>query len=100
MSHDPLLQAQAESKTFSWRWLSGGESLSMLGRTGFAMLSLFFIAFGLFFARVSADDFREGDFFFAVGFAVATFFFLFFALLGLRNVLSFPQTSAPSPGQK
>ena len=85
---DPVQTAWTQSKVFNTAWLKNGESLSPLQRLGFAIISLFFVASGLYLARFAVMFAREWDFMVVI-FGPVCLGFLFFGVLGLRNVLRF-----------
>jgi len=75
---------------FTEAWLKHGESLSILQRSGFTILSLLFTMFGLFLLWACVIQFRDGSWIFVLIFGGATALFLSWGLSGLRNVLKFP----------
>ena len=93
-SHDPLREASVDSPAFTKSWLTNGELLTPIQRVGHTVFSFAYIGAGLFTLGASIDGFKEGDVFMPVGFGVATAFFLYFGLRGLRNVLRFRRKDA------
>lgn len=86
--NDPLQASWSQSRTVNTAWLKNGESLSILQRIGFTLFSLLFVAIGLYLIRWSVVFLTGGDFMLLI-FVPASFGFLFFGVLGLRNVLRF-----------
>jgi hypothetical protein len=94
--YDPLQASVRQAQTVNFAWLKNGESLSLLQRTGFTILSLLFVAFGLFGLKICADCYRDGDWIFFLIFLLATLFCMLVGFGGLRNVLRFRKgESAP-----
>lgn len=91
--YDPVQAGWSQSGKFNRAWLKDGERLTSMQRSGYAMLSLLFVAFGLYLLRDFVLLFRSGDWTSVLIFGGATFFFLFVGIKGLRNVLRFPPRS-------
>ena len=89
--YDPLQASVRQAQTVNFAWLKNGESLSLLQRIGFTILSLLFVAFGLFGLKICADCYRDGDWIFFLIFLLATLFCMLVGLGGLKNVLRFPK---------
>jgi hypothetical protein len=90
--HDPLQTAAGQSDVFNRSWLKNGESMNLVQRIGYTIFSLFFFGAGLFLCQSAMIELRSGienSLVFAALFALASFFFLVFGVLGLRNVLRF-----------
>jgi hypothetical protein len=87
--YDPLQTAHSQSGTFNQSWLKNGESLTLLQRTGYTLLSLLFFGFGLFGLEACVDSFREGAWVFVLIFGLAALFCMVLGAGGLRNVLRF-----------
>ena len=92
--YDPIRKSWRENQTFNVAWMKNGERLTWIQRVGFAIVSLCFFAFGLFFAALAIGSLREGDLLSlgsvgAVVGVVAGLFLLILGILGLRNVLRF-----------
>jgi hypothetical protein len=75
---------------FTEAWLKYGESLNLLQRSGYAVLSLLFVAFGLYLLWAFVITFRAGDWISVLIFGGAMSLFLTWGVKGLRNVLRFP----------
>ncbi|MDW5265016.1 MULTISPECIES: hypothetical protein [Acidobacteriaceae] len=88
-SYDPLRKVSIDSPTLAKSWLANGQFLTPVQRLGYAIFSFAYIGAGLFTLGASIEDFKEKDVFFSLGFGVATAFFFYFGLRGLRNVLRF-----------
>jgi hypothetical protein len=89
-TYDPLQPAWSQTGKFNAAWLKNGEHLTVLERSGYTVMSLLFVAFGLYFLRFFVLMFRGGDWVFTSIFGGATFFFMMIGIMGLRNVLRFP----------
>jgi hypothetical protein len=90
--HDPIQALWTQSGAFHSAWFKNGESLSILQRAGYTVLSLLFFAIALYLSRDALMFAREGDFMgvvFTVIFGGSSLGFLVASLLGLRNVLRF-----------
>lgn len=90
--YDPVQAAWRQTRTFNQAWFNNGESLTVLQRSGFTLLSLLSMAFALYFLRICAMEFRDGDWIFLLIFGGAMFLFLTVAVKGLQNVLRSPPT--------
>lgn len=91
--YDPVQAGWSQSGKFNRACLMDGERLTSLQRSGYTVLSLLFVAFGLYLYRDFVLLFRSGDWIFVLIFGGATFFFLFVGTRGLRNVVRFPRRS-------
>jgi hypothetical protein len=89
--NDPIQAVRTQSSSFNTAWLRNGESLSILQRTGFAIISLLFTAVGLYLVRFAVMFARQRGFMTLIfgGFSLG---FLIFGVLGLKNVLRFKRT--------
>ena len=85
-SYDPLQEVSIDSPTLAKSWLTNGQFLTPVQRVGYVLFSIGYIGAGLFTLGASIEDFKEKDVFFSLGFGVATAFFFYFGLRGLRNV--------------
>lgn len=88
-SLDPIRKGHREADSFNVAWWKNGERLTWLQRIGFAVISLAFFSFGLFFAALVINDVRDGELLGAIGWSVPTFLSLVPGVAGLRNVLRF-----------
>lgn len=86
--HDPLQAVWKESRAFNRAWFRSGESLSLVQRAGYTVLSLAFLGAALYLFADATEGFREGDFTFWLS-AIGSVFSLLVGVLGLRNVLRF-----------
>ena len=86
--YDPIEAATRESSTFNFAWFKNGESLDLIQRAGFTILSLLFLAGGVFIAGDFMESWREIDFG-SFALAGAGIFCFTAGVLGLRNVLRF-----------
>jgi hypothetical protein len=59
---DPIQAVRTQSSSFNTLWLRNGESLSILQRTGFAIISLLFTAVALFLVCFAVMFARQRDF--------------------------------------
>jgi hypothetical protein len=91
--YDPVQARWTRPPGFTEAWLKHGESLTLLQRSGYAVLSLFFTASGLFLLWACAIEFRDGSLIFVLIFGGAMFLSLTVGVKGLRNVLRFPPGS-------
>jgi hypothetical protein len=89
--NDPIQAVRTQSSSFNTAWLRNGESLSILQRTGFAIISLLFTAVGLYLVRFAVMFARQRDFMTLI-FGGCSVGFLIFGVLGLKNVLRFKRT--------
>jgi hypothetical protein len=89
--NDPIQSVRTQSNSFNAAWLRNGESLSILQRTGFAIISLLFTAVGLYLVRFAVMFARQRDFMTLI-FGGCSVGFLVFGVLGLKNVLRFKRT--------
>lgn len=89
-TYDPLQAAWSQTGKFNAAWLKDGEHLTVLQRSGYTVMSLLFVAFGIYLLRTFVLMFRSGDWAFTLIFGGATFFFMRVGVMGLRNVLRFP----------
>jgi hypothetical protein len=89
--NDPIQAVRTQSSSFNAAWLRNGESLSILQRTRFAIISLFFTAIGLYLVRFAVMFARQRDFITPI-FGGCSVGFLIFGVLGLKNVLRFKRT--------
>jgi len=89
-TYDPIQAGWSQTGKFNLAWLKGGERLTVLQRSGYVVMSLLFVAFGLYFLRFFVLMFRSGDLVFTLIFGGATLLFLMVGIMGLRNVLRFP----------
>jgi hypothetical protein len=87
--YDPLQTANSQSGTFNQSWLKNGESLTLLQRAGYTLLSLLFFGFGLFGVVACVDSFRDAAWVFVLIFGLASLFCMVLGVGGLRNVLRF-----------
>jgi hypothetical protein len=94
---DPIRRSRREAHSFNRAWLKNGERLTLVQRTGFAILSLFMLLAGLFAVFNAAADMLDVETS-ALGVVWDACLGLIFALvfllpgvLGLRNVLRFPK---------
>ena len=88
---DPIQAVRAQSSSFNTAWLRNGESLSILQRTGFAIISLLFTAVGLYLVRFAVMFAKQRDFMTLI-FGGSSIGFLIFGVLGLKNVLRIKRT--------
>lgn len=91
--HDPIQAERSQSGNFNRAWLKDGERLTLLQRSGFATLSLLFVAFGLYLLRFCVLMASDEPWIFDLIFGGATLSCLFVGIMGLRNVLRFPPGS-------
>ena len=91
--YDPVQASWSQSGIFNRAWLKNGERLTPLQRSGYAVLSLLFVAFGLYFLRFCVNCLEDGDWIFMLIFGGITLLFLLPGIKGLQNVLRFPQRS-------
>lgn len=89
--HDPIRASLTRTGSVDRALLKDGERLTLLQRTGCAIISLLFVGFGLFCLRWCAIVFEGGSWIFVLIYGFATIFFLSFGTMGLRNVLRFPK---------
>ena len=88
--YDAVLCRWTRPPGFTEAWLKHGESLSLLQRSGYAVLSLFFTAVGLFLLWACSIELRDGSVIFVLIFGGAMLLSLAVGVKGLRNVLRFP----------
>lgn len=90
---DPLKLAREDAPAFNRAWLKSGESMRLIQRIGFTLISLLSFLAGLYMLQDAVLRFRSGDvvFVFSGLFSAAL---LFFGYLGLKNVLRFKKKSA------
>jgi hypothetical protein len=93
-TYDPIQTARSQAPSFNSAWLKNGESLTMVQRIGFTVISLANIAGGLFVLRIVLFMLKSGprtatDLIFLAGGALVSVFFLILGCLGCRNVLRF-----------
>jgi hypothetical protein len=69
--------------------MKNGESLNLVQRSGYTLLSLLCVGFGLYGLVACADSLRDGAWAFVLIFGVSTLFCLVVGIGGLRNVLRF-----------
>lgn len=93
---DPLRKSEKEARTVDWVWLRDGESQTLLQKVGFTIISLLFFGFGLFTLAAAKAFWDSGGWFFCFFLGAIAAFTLFFAILGLRNVLRFPKSEQQS----
>jgi hypothetical protein len=86
--HDPLQSIREEAPSFNRSWLKNGESMPLVQRVGFALISLMSVLVGVWLVSGAIESFREGEGFF-IFFALSSVVFMLFGALGLRNVLRF-----------
>ena len=86
---DPIRKSHREASSFNEAWWKHGERLSWFQRIGYAVFSLAFLAFGLFFLSITASNLRDWDLLGAAGWSIPTFLTLVPGAIGLRNVLRF-----------
>jgi hypothetical protein len=87
--YDPAQASWSQSGKFNRAWLKDGKRLTLLQRSGYATLSILFVAFGLYLLRVFVLSFRSGDNWPVVLiFGGATIFFMLVGVKGLCNVHS------------
>jgi hypothetical protein len=100
MSHvpdyDPIRKSWRESRTFNIAWMKSGENMTWTQRIGFAVFSFILFSSGLLVETLAINSIRNGellslDTLAALCGVLAGIFFLVTGLLGLRNVLRFPQ---------
>ena len=87
--YDPMQAARSQSGRFNRAWLKNGESLNLVQRSGYTILSLLFVGFGLYGLVACADSLRDEAWAFVLIFGVSTLFCLVVGIGGLRNVLRF-----------
>ncbi|MGC2621202.1 MAG: hypothetical protein WA414_19310 [Acidobacteriaceae bacterium] len=92
--HDPVQAAERQTNTINRAWLKDGESLTLLQRSGFAILSLLSVACGIYVFKACVLEWMGGDWIFVLIFGAATLFFFYVGIGGLRNVLRFPTNQA------
>jgi hypothetical protein len=95
--HDPLRAVWRQSRVFNTSWFKDGESLSLVQRTGYMMLSLAFVGGALYLFADAAEGFRGGDSTFWLS-AIGGMCFAVVGAVGLRNVLRFKVTGAKQRG--
>src|SRR5258708_5771638 len=83
---DPLRAASSEAPTFNRLWLTHGASMTPLQRVGFGIFSLAFVGIGLFTLAGAVSTFGAPELFLCFCYSMATVFFLYLGLRGLRKV--------------
>lgn len=86
---DPIRKSWRESNRFNSAWLKNGQRLSWPQRIGFAVISLIFFAFGIYFSTLAASDIRYGEVLGALGWSIPALIYIVPGILGLRNVCRF-----------
>jgi len=95
-TYDPIQASWSQAGNFNLAWLRGGERLTLLQRSGYTLMSLLFVAFGLYLLRFFVLMFRSGDFIFTLIFGGAALLFLMVGILDISRGGERRKTPAPS----
>ena len=87
--HDPLQSIQEQAPTLTRSWLLSGESMSLIQRIGFTIISLNLLLGGFFLLSWAIQFLKAGKGTF-IFLALPSVALLLFGTIGLRNVLRFP----------
>ena len=92
-NYDHLQAVRDQAPRFNSSWLKHAESMPMIQRIGFTIISLVSCLVGFGVLNAFIQGLRESDIK-SIFFAPPSALFLYFGFLGLRNVLRFPKNEA------